>query len=78
MHRKLHVTALIFSGACAACLLVGGGCYRHVVSAEGPGTEALDVYEPALGDDEAPFLDPPAERAGEKPRQPMQPVVDPP
>jgi len=44
-------------GVCGAaallCLLGGaGGCYRHVVSAKGIGTERVDIYEPNLKEDE--------------------------
>jgi hypothetical protein len=35
-------------------LLVLGGCYRHVVRAEGPGTETYKVYPPNLQDEEDP------------------------
>ena len=28
-----------------------GGCYRHVVRAEGPGTADTPIYEPNLQDD---------------------------
>lgn len=39
--------------AALLCLLAGaGGCYSHIVSAKGIGTEAVDIYEPNLKEDE--------------------------
>ena len=35
-----------------ALLALGGGCYRHVVRAEGPGTETYKVYPPNLPEEE--------------------------
>jgi hypothetical protein len=32
--------------SCALMFAAMGGCYRHVVSASGPGTETTQVYKP--------------------------------
>jgi hypothetical protein len=45
--------AVVCGAAALLCLLAGaGGCYHHIVSAKGIGTETVDIYEPNLKEDE--------------------------
>ena len=40
---------------CAAALLAG--CYQHVISARGPGADAVDTHEPNLKSERIPVVD---------------------
>jgi len=48
-HRRVIRTALALMTlpAIAAAFSASGGCYRHVVSAKGPGASAYEIQEPA-------------------------------
>jgi hypothetical protein len=53
--RSIAIVALLF--ACAA----GSGCYKRVVGVQGPGSDAMNVYEPNLKDPvKDPYTDPAA------------------
>lgn len=53
--RSITVVALLL--ACAA----SSGCYKRVVGVQGPGSDAIDVYEPNLKEPvKDPYTDPAA------------------